>query len=74
MIKKHPVFDYTDCVSCGICAVACPFSCLTMTKPGKQGKYRNVFPELGGGSCVGCGVCMKSCPMDVIQMQEAEDA
>ena len=69
-MKKHPAFDYTDCVSCGICAQACPMSCLTMTREGKQGKYKNVFPELTGEGCVGCGLCMKACPMEVIQMLE----
>ena len=70
MSKKHPAFDYRDCVSCGVCAQACPLSCLTMTRPGKQGKYKNVFPELVGEACIGCGLCEKSCPMDVIRMEE----
>lgn len=72
MNRKHPAFDYTDCVSCGICAAACPLSCLAMTKPGKQGKYKNVFPALTENTCIGCGLCAKSCPMDVIRMEEAE--
>ena len=69
MVRKRPAFDYRDCVSCGICAAACPVSCLTMTRLGKQGKYKNVFPELTGTSCIGCGLCQTSCPMDVISMR-----
>ena len=74
MNRKHPVFDYTDCVSCGICAQTCPLSCLTMTRSGKQGKYKNVFPALAGDGCIGCGLCAKSCPMDVVTMAEATSA
>ena len=74
-MKKQPVFDYVNCVSCGICAQACPVSALSMCKEGKSGKYRNVFQELTGGSCIGCGQCERSCPMEVIRMEEtAEDA
>lgn len=72
-MKKYPSFDYTNCVSCGICAQACPFSALGMIKEGKSGKYRNVFPELTGAGCTGCGTCARSCPMDVISMKEASD-
>jgi NADH-quinone oxidoreductase subunit I len=72
MSKKHPAFDYSRCVSCGICAQACSISCLTMTRSGKQGKYRNVFPELCNDSCTGCGICAKACPMEIIAVREDE--
>ena len=71
---KRPVFDYVNCVSCGICAQACPVSALGMWKKGKSGKYRNVFPALAADACVGCGRCAKACPMEVIRMEEAGDA
>ena len=72
MIKQQPVFDYLNCVSCGICAQACPVSALEMKKEGKSGKYRNIFPELLPGVCIGCGQCAASCPMEVIRMEEVE--
>ena len=74
MTKKHPVFDYLNCVSCGICAQACPVSALGMQKESKSGKYRNVFPELVNENCIGCGQCAKTCPMEVISMEEESDA
>ena len=74
MTKKQPGFDYLRCVSCGICAQACPFSVLSMEKEGKSGKYRNVFPEITKEGCVGCGLCARSCPMEAIRMEEIDDA
>lgn len=70
MARKHPVFSYEVCVSCGICAQACPVSCLAMTNVRKQGKYKKPCPEMAEESCIGCGLCAKACPMDAIQMVE----
>ena len=70
MNKKHPVFDYLPCVSCGICSQACPVSALAMRKEGKSGKYRNLFPEIAKEGCIGCGRCADACPMDAIRMEE----
>ena len=72
-MKKIPDFDYLNCVSCGICAQACPVSALGMRKEGKSGKYRNVFPELVNEKCIGCGSCERACPMDVIVMKEVTE-
>ncbi len=72
-MKRQPVFDYLNCVSCGICAQTCPVSALGMRKEGKSGKYRNVFPELTRPTCVGCGLCAGACPMEVITMEELAD-
>ncbi len=71
MTKKQPAFRYRDCVSCGICAQACPVSAIAMKNEGKSGKYRNLFPELFDGMCIGCGQCARACPMDVIEMVES---
>ena len=69
-MKKQPVFEYLLCVSCGICAQACPVSALGMCREGKSGKYRNVFPELISGDCIGCGQCAQACPMGIIRMED----
>ena len=73
MTKRTPVFDYLNCVSCGICAQSCPVSALAMKQEGKSGKYRNVFPELAPERCIGCGGCARACPMEVIRMEESGD-
>ena len=70
MARKNPVFQYGHCVSCGICAQACPVSCLAMTNIRKQGKYKKPCPQMAEEGCTGCGICAKACPMDAIQMTE----
>ena len=72
-MKKIPEFAYLNCVSCSICAQACPVSAIGMKKEGKSGKYRNVFPELVNDNCIGCGSCARACPMDVIDMKEVTE-
>ena len=73
MKRKLPVFFYHACVSCGICAQACPVSVLVMNKEGRSGKYRTIFPELVKEGCLGCCLCAASCPMEAIRMEEAAD-
>ena len=67
--KKIPSFHYENCVSCSICVQACPAGAIDLTRKGKSGRYRNLFPELVNDSCIGCALCVKSCPMDCINMQ-----
>ena len=72
MLKKIPVFNYSSCSVCKICMQACPVSCITMSLPGKQGKYKNLLPQTAGENCIGCGQCAAACPMKCIKMEEAE--
>ena len=73
MTMKQPVFHYELCVSCGICAQACPVSVLAMCREGKTGKYRNAFPEAVKEGCIGCGQCARSCPMEAVRMEEQRE-
>jgi formate hydrogenlyase subunit 6/NADH:ubiquinone oxidoreductase subunit I len=74
MTKKQPGFDYLLCVSCCICAQACPLSVLEMRREGKSGKYRNLFPEITKDGCIGCGQCARACPMEAIRMEEVHES
>lgn len=65
-----PVINYKNCISCSMCVQACPFSILSLTKKGKQGKYDNLFPEITNDRCIGCGACARSCVMNCITIAE----
>lgn len=73
MMKKAPVFDYKQCINCGMCVQACPVSALAMTHFGRQGKYKNVFPESVSDGCIGCGMCARACVMGCIRMEEKNE-
>lgn len=47
------------CVSCGICANACPMEAITL---------ENGVAQIKGHGCVGCGICASQCPNAVIKM------
>lgn len=49
--------DKDLCVSCGICAGACPAECITFHK--KKGQY---LPRIDHDRCIHCGVCADVCP------------
>ena len=68
--KKRAVFDFSLCVSCGICVQTCPVSCIELKEFSKPGDS-NLYPALTD-SCLGCGSCERACPMGMIHMAEAE--
>lgn len=72
MLKKQPSFDFSKCTSCRICMQVCPVSCISMSLHGKQGKYKNVFPEADLTTCIGCGQCAAACPFGCITMKERQ--
>lgn len=65
--RKKPVFDYKLCVSCGICAQACPVSCIELCESG-EGRDKNLYPKLIA-DCLGCGTCQRSCPLGAVAME-----
>ncbi|MGI6072222.1 MAG: 4Fe-4S binding protein [Lachnospiraceae bacterium] len=70
-MKPKPIFDYENCVSCGVCAQSCPLSCIELSLMRKQGKYTNLFPEISDiDKCISCSMCANDCPMGCIEMGE----
>ena len=47
------------CTGCGVCASACPVSCIQM-KPDEEGF---LYPQVDKQLCVNCGKCDKVCPV-----------
>lgn len=70
MTTTIPVIDYPECIACGVCVQACPFSCFELTKTGLD-PLNKVYPVLTAiERCTGCAICQKACPVEVIIMQE----
>lgn len=66
MAEGRVVVNYAQCMACGICVQACPFSSLEMSRA-INNKYKKVFPELSSRSaCSGCGICATACPLECL--------
>jgi formate hydrogenlyase subunit 6/NADH:ubiquinone oxidoreductase subunit I len=58
-----------DCMSCGVCVQACPFSYLELSKISVDA-LRKTYPQLvAGHRCTGCGLCVTACPVDSISIR-----
>ena len=64
MMAKRAVVGH-ECVACGTCAKACPFSAISVP----DGRLAVVNPDL----CVGCGTCAKACPAEVISIEKTDE-
>ena len=69
---------HIKCVSCFLCATACPANCITIkAAPApegyktKEGYQREKYPEhfeINTLRCIFCGYCVEACPEDAIRM------
>lgn len=64
MMAKRAVVGH-ECVACGTCAKACPFSAISVP----DGRFAVVDPD----RCVGCGTCAKVCPAEVISIEKTDE-
>lgn len=60
-------FDFDKCISCNMCADACPNSVIRVdfTKDEKGKRVLNQY-NMNLGYCLFCGLCVKACPKDAI--------
>lgn len=67
MKGKKPAVNKKVCVSCSVCVLECPVSCLIMQRG--AGKDPHPYPELPEPKkCIGCRYCEESCPVEAITM------
>jgi len=57
------------CVSCNLCAVACPVDCIALQKTaGDDGRWYPEFFRINFSRCIYCGMCEEACPTYAIQL------
>lgn len=67
-------FEFDKCISCNMCADACPNSVIRVdfTKD-EKGKRELQEYNMNLGYCLFCGLCVKACPKDAINFSPAFD-
>ncbi len=56
------------CVSCYLCAVACPVDCISLQKTEVEGRWYPEFFRINFSRCIFCGYCEEACPTYAIQL------
>ena len=56
------------CVSCYLCAVACPVDCISLQKTEAQGRWYPEHFRINFSRCIFCGYCEEACPTYAIQL------
>ena len=56
------------CVSCYLCAVACPVDCIALQKTEEDGRWYPQFFRINFSRCIFCGYCEEACPTYAIQL------
>lgn len=63
---RHKYY-FEKCISCGICARACPCNSISMIKiEGRQGTY----PQIDYQTCSLCGYCVDYCPKQALEFTD----
>ncbi|MGH8229405.1 MAG: NADH-quinone oxidoreductase subunit NuoI [Steroidobacteraceae bacterium] len=56
------------CVSCYLCAVACPVDCISLAKTEERGRWYPEYFRINFSRCIFCGYCEEACPTYAIQL------
>jgi pyruvate ferredoxin oxidoreductase delta subunit len=64
--SAKPIYDFSKCTRCGLCAVFCPEGCIRIRENDK-------YYEADMYYCKGCGICAEECPTKVITMIPQEE-
>ncbi len=59
--RGKPIFDFSACISCGLCSRECPAKAIEMVPSGNK-KY----PQLNLAQCIFCYHCAEVCPKKAI--------
>lgn len=69
IILSSSVSGEERCVACGLCAVVCPVSCISLQKSvSKTKRWYPKFFRINLSRCIFCGLCEEACPTAAIQL------
>lgn len=66
-VKSRFRLDREKCISCGLCANACPNNVITLTTERDENKKKKLTGyEMNLQYCLYCGLCEESCPTNAL--------
>jgi formate hydrogenlyase subunit 6/NADH:ubiquinone oxidoreductase subunit I len=67
------VFDPETCICCGLCAKACPSSCISIEAQPGEGAARLSGCSIDLARCSFCRLCEEACPTQPKSVRHSED-
>lgn len=67
--RSHGFFEFIleKCISCGLCAKACPNNVIQLSSERGEDKKRKLTEyKMEIGYCLFCGLCVEACPTDAL--------
>ena len=71
-LNKDPETGETLCISCNLCALACPEDLIVVTSERDAKSSRKVLQEFTFdlSRCLFCGLCQEACPVNAIELTQ----
>lgn len=75
-VRSSMGLDPEKCISCSLCAMACPNKVITLTSEKNESNKKVLKTyEMDLGRCLFCGLCTEACPTSALKVtQEYENA
>ncbi|MBI2820760.1 MAG: NADH-quinone oxidoreductase subunit I [Acidobacteria bacterium] len=71
-LNKDPETGETLCISCNLCALACPEDLIVVTSERDPKTSRKILQEFTFdlSRCLFCGLCQEACPVNAIELTQ----
>ncbi len=71
-LNVHPETGETLCISCNLCALACPENLIVVTSERNEQTRRKelVVFTYDTSRCMFCGLCEDACPVDALELTQ----